>query len=327
VVIVWFALFLLITLCFISIGIDIAKLAATRTQLQNAADAAALAAASAVNPVSGVIDQDRATAKAVDMAASNKAFINDSQPVILDPADVQYLASDLVKVTVRRTGDNSVVTHFAQVLGIKSLEMNASATAKAAPLKCPHCIVPFGVALNPAETLTPGCGNLYTLKRGSGTGSRGNYGYLALPDCSETPCAPGQPLTQPSRLACIIGHGYCCNVCSGDQVNVATGQKEPAIDGSVARWAADIDQRNGICYSQYAGNGSRVITVPLIDAYPPGTSGTANVIGFATFFLQLPPEGNQGNITAAEFIYYSTAGTPGGQVQNGGVTYVPMLVQ
>ena len=32
-------------------------------------------------------------------------------------------------------------------------------------------------------------------------------------------------------------------------------------------------------------------------------------------------------ITAAEFIYYSTAGTPGGQVQNGGVTYVPMLVQ
>ena len=44
-VLVWFALFLLTLVGLISLGVDVAKLMGARTQLQNAADAAALAAA------------------------------------------------------------------------------------------------------------------------------------------------------------------------------------------------------------------------------------------------------------------------------------------
>src|SRR5438093_6483072 len=64
VMIIWLALFLLVLIGFGSLSVDVAKLAATRTQLQNAADAAALAAVSALDPETGVIMTAAAVARA-----------------------------------------------------------------------------------------------------------------------------------------------------------------------------------------------------------------------------------------------------------------------
>src|SRR5881396_807438 len=144
VVIVWFALFMLLMLGFIALGIDVAKLMTTKTQLQNAADAAALAGASAVDPTNGHILPDTALVRAQLAASQNKAFINQSEPVALAAADVQFIDNDKIKVTARREGGNSVVVHFAKVLGITSLSMTASATAQVEPAGTDECgIVPL----------------------------------------------------------------------------------------------------------------------------------------------------------------------------------------
>jgi len=55
---------------FGSLSVDVAKLATTRTQLQNAADAAALAGASALDPATGVIQQATAIARAQTAAVA-----------------------------------------------------------------------------------------------------------------------------------------------------------------------------------------------------------------------------------------------------------------
>jgi hypothetical protein len=54
--------------------------------------------------------------------------------------------------------------------------------------------------------------------------------------------------------------------------------------------ANDTDQRPGICYSEYVGNGSRLGYVPLIE--PPGNGASqAQVTGFLRVFLWGPVTG------------------------------------
>ena len=69
VVIIWTALFLLLMLGFVAIGIDVAKVMATQSELQNAADAAALAGASAINLQTGQLRPDSAVARSQLTAA------------------------------------------------------------------------------------------------------------------------------------------------------------------------------------------------------------------------------------------------------------------
>jgi len=92
VVIVWFALFMLLMLGFIALGIDVAKLMTAKTQLQNAADAAALAGASAVDWTNGHLMPDTALVRAQLAASQNKAFIDKSEPVTLAAGDVEFVS-------------------------------------------------------------------------------------------------------------------------------------------------------------------------------------------------------------------------------------------
>src|SRR5262252_5646373 len=101
-VIIYLAFFMLLILGFVAIGIDVSKLEATRTQLQRAADAAALAGASGVDFKTGKILQDSALVRAQTTAAFNKAFANDPLPIQLLAADVSFPATNQVKVIVRR---------------------------------------------------------------------------------------------------------------------------------------------------------------------------------------------------------------------------------
>ena len=64
VVIIWSAFFMIMMLGFVALGIDVAKIMATRTELQNAADAAALAGASGLNLETGRLDPDSAVTRA-----------------------------------------------------------------------------------------------------------------------------------------------------------------------------------------------------------------------------------------------------------------------
>ena len=320
---IWFALFLLFSLAFIALGIDVAKLAATRTQLQNAADAAALAAASAVDPRTGQIDHDIATARAQETGSLNRAYILNPEAASVLASDVVMLTPSSVQVTVKRIGGESVVMHIAQVIGIKSLEVRATAVAMAETSSSVQCLLPIGVLLTPGDVFDPGCNVHYTLKYGPGSGSRGNYGYLALPNCASSECQ--QPPGNPHQLACLIKNGYCCGLKAGDPVDTAPGNKAPAITGIDDRFDLDTDSRENICYSDYRGNGKRVVTVPVISSVPNG-AGTTTITGFASFFLQQRADKKDGTIEG-EFIYISSSGSGGGTPTHGAVSYSAHLVR
>src|SRR5207245_11535548 len=132
-ILIWVALFLLVLIGLTSLGIDMAKVMATHTQLQNAADAAALAGASAIDPATGKVIADSAAVRAQTIGAFNKAFVDDPVPVQIDAADVVLVDDHTVQVTARREGADAVVTYMAKVFGVTSLALHANAPAKVEP--------------------------------------------------------------------------------------------------------------------------------------------------------------------------------------------------
>jgi len=315
VVIIWSAFFMLMMLGFVALGIDVAKVMATRTELQNAADAAALAGASALNLTTGQIMPDSAVMRAQYTSAGNKAFVDAPTSVTLLAADVQVNPNEnWVKVTVRRNSatDGSMITHVAQVLGIKTVDISATATAKA-DRTCEQCekMVPMGAVPRTGEqNFQVGCQNSYVLKKsGGGSVAPGNYLALSFPECDEGPCA-GMPSTGASTYRCLLEHGYGCCIRIGQVIQTEPGTMSgPTNSGLNARFDADSDPRQNICYSDYHGNGSRIVNVPVITPIGNGRTNVT-VTGLAAFFLTQRPNGN-GDVIA-EFIYDVVPGSGGG---------------
>ena len=328
VVIIWSAFFMIMMLGFVALGIDVAKIMATRTELQNAADAAALAGASALDLNTGKIRPDSALMRAQFTSHSNKAFVDDPVPVTLLAGDVSVDPNEnTVLVTVRRdpTSDGSMITHVAQVLGIKKVDVTATAKAKA-ETTCEQCekMVPMG-AVPPAgqQNFQTGCANSYVLKRGgANTLAPGNYQALDFPQCDEGACA-GMGQTGANTFRCLLEHGYGCCVRIGQVIQTEPGNMNgPTNQGLNARWASDTDRRSNICYQDYVGNGARVVNVPIIT--PIGNGRTqVTVTGLAAFFLTKQAAGN-GDITA-EFIREVVPGTGGGGCNS--TVYTIRLVQ
>jgi Flp pilus assembly protein TadG len=325
-IIIWLAFILLLMLCFVALGVDVAKLATARTQLQNAADAAALAGASAINPTTGVIDPATATARAQQTGQLNKAFINLPQPVIIDAADVTLLSGQRVKVVARRQGGNSVVAHVAQVLGLSTLQVTATATAEADTTRIAECgIVPLGVNPPPGTSFQTGCGNSYQLKAPGGGGTTGNYGGLDFPACDAGECSGGGA----SEWRCQLVKGYCCDLTVGQQVQTKPGNMSGPLKTAIdARFDADAVKTENICYSAYVaagGTGQRVIHVPIVSPFPNGSSAPVTITGFTAFFIKNKPGSGADSSLEGEFIYDVIPGTGGGS-GSGAVAFSVHLV-
>lgn len=131
---------------FAVLAIDLSLIQLAKTQLQNAADAAALAGA-LVLYTSGE-DQAVATAEAIRVAGLNVAVQDIQQPVIITDGDVTFPQPHHVRVTTHRkidTGD-PVTLYFLKVLD-PLLENKGEVTAKAtATIFCisgTDCLRPF----------------------------------------------------------------------------------------------------------------------------------------------------------------------------------------
>jgi len=311
VVIIWTAFFLMVMLGFVAVGIDVAKLMATRTQLQNAADAAALAGASALDMTTGKVFPDTARMRAQAVAALNKAFVDGPTAISLASADVTFPATNQVKVTVRRDANSggSMITHVAQVIGVKSLDMSATAVAKAESVSsvCEK-LVPMGAIEPPAGGFKTGCANVYNLKVGDGT--QGNFQLLDFPDCAEGPCAGMNGGS--AEIRCEVANGYSCCIDIGQMVQTMPGNKVgPFKQGLNDRWDGDTDKRENICYTDYRGNGNRIVNVPLFTTWDPNGKKPVRVEGFAAFFLQKKPSSNGGQTLTGQFLYNVVPGTGG----------------
>ena len=147
-----------VSLCFMAflaattLAIDVGMLMTARTQLQNAADAGALAGAtglafnsftdhSASGPaVTGAINAARANlviAQAPSVTSADVTFP-------LDPITGQY---DRVQVWAQRTQarGNPVGTLMAEIFGIRTVDVNATATAAAVAANAEICVMPLTI--------------------------------------------------------------------------------------------------------------------------------------------------------------------------------------
>ena len=130
-----------------TLAIDVGMFMTARSQAQNSADAGALAGAVAL--AIDDFDNRSASGPAVRSAliASRTNTVVGGE-VSIEPDDVQFLMSpaginNRVKVTVYRTGGNSVPTLMGKYFGVQSVDITATATAEASPANAMTCVKPF----------------------------------------------------------------------------------------------------------------------------------------------------------------------------------------
>lgn len=313
--VIWVALFLLVSLWFVSLAIDMGKLMAAKTELQAAADASALAAASSVDLKTGAIVQDQARNRAAAVAAANNAYEGTQTPVVIDAAnDVSFPAANRVRVIVRResaTG-NPVLTHFAQTLGMPTLSVNADATAEVRKIGEPcERLAPFAPQDVPPTGFVSDCASEYVLKDGSGGGaSQGNFQLLDYPPCPESEFKGGGA----AAIYQYTRYGYdCCLDIGQEMVWTQPGNKVGPFRSALQdRFDADTDRRNGICFQNYTGNGQRIFITPIIESFNVNGKKLVRIVKFAAFFLKDRPAGSMvTNGVKGQFIKYVVPGNAG----------------
>lgn len=312
---IYVAIFLLVSLWFVSLAIDVGKLMAAKTELQVAADAAALAGASAIDPVTGEVDQAEAKVRAASAAGSNRAYEGTKTPVVINPeVDVEFPEVRKVKVTVYRDTDheNPVILHFAQTLGLPSMGVTANATAEVGPLVgvC-EGLAPFAPEQLPGGAdFVKDCGTTYNLHLGAGNSTTGNFQLLSYPECPEDDFTGGGG----SAVRYYTTNGWDCCFNIGDMIAVDTKPGNtvgPLQQGLQARWDADTDRNPG-CYQNYRGNQSRVFLCPIIEDFSVNGRSEVQIVKFAAFFLTQRPNGSmvqQG--VQGQFIDYVAPGVVG----------------
>jgi Flp pilus assembly protein TadG len=313
--IIYTAVFLLVSLWFVSLAIDVGKVMAARTELQAAADAAALAGASAIDPLTGVLNQDIARARAAEVALQNNAYEGEPTPVAIDPlTDVEFPEPNQVRVVVRRTEGtgNPVLLHFAQTLGLPWLSVTADATAEINELNAVcEGLAPFAPSEPPGGLgFFTNCDSSYALKVGAGNSTAGNFQLLDLEECNED----GEDLVGGGGAAIryYTENGYQCCVSLNQEFTLTEpGNKVgPLQQGLEYRWQQDTDKESD-CYQDYTGNGSRVFITPIIETFADANGkDMVRIVNFAAFFMTERPNGSmvqQG--VSGQFIQYIAPGS------------------
>lgn len=338
----------------VGMGIDVSRFYLAKTELQNAADAAALAAASALDASPNGITKaaDRAVASmnkfdfnntGVAFPRANVLFATNLEGTYMSEASAKASPANIRFVRVTTPASAVGVSFSASVLG-KSKNLTASATAGlSVPLNVfcnwlPVSVIDYGVPISP--------GNTYTFRAApSNSVSPGNYQILAVAGRGGTDvrvglaagvdkcAAPGEVYevdTKPGQTSGPVRQGI--NTRFDDY---QTSQVNPA------NMPPDTNIKENINYDQYkAGSpsqapshtgvpGRRVVVIPIVKQgeYDQGRN-TVKFDRFGAFFLQNKVGGGNGGELVAEYIDDIVLGQggfiPGGAPANS-LMAVPVL--
>lgn len=134
-----------------ALAIDVGMFMNARSQAQNSADAAALAGAVAlaVDDFDDHTPSGPAVQAALSAARANAVM---RAPVAVEPGDVTFPVGkngryNRVRVNVYRTGarQNPVSTLIGPIFGVNVVDIDATATAEAAPANAMTCVRPFTI--------------------------------------------------------------------------------------------------------------------------------------------------------------------------------------
>lgn len=356
------AIGMLAILLAVGLGVDISRFYLTKAELQNAADAAALAAVSALDTTPAGIHKaaDRAVANMnkYDFRTTNVSFpranvvfaknLNDDPYMSEALAAVATTAKDIrfVKVT---TDPSAVPVSFAiSVLGTSQNQVTTATAGFSVPLNkfcnfLPVSVIDYGTPIEPLQT--------YTFRASSGTSvSPGNYQILAVAGeggkdvriglaAGVDACAsPGEEYavdTKPGVTAGAVRQGlntrfdeYQTSQVNPDDMPPDANIKE-GIDHNTYLNPPDRSSDYVQTPSNPGKEGRRVVVIPIVkqEEY----DGGRNVVKFnrfGLFFLKTKVGSGNGGELEAEYI-----GTPqlgqGGYDPNGapvnGLMAVPVL--
>ena len=144
------------------LAIDVGMVMTARNQAQNAADAGALAGATALfyDNFDDRTPSGPAVTSAIAAAQQNDVMAGD---VSVTPEDVEFLPDptgemNRIKVTVYRREDrgNAMTTQIARYFGIETAGVAATATAEVSPSNAMACVKPFTLPDKWIERQTPG---------------------------------------------------------------------------------------------------------------------------------------------------------------------------
>lgn len=349
------AIGMLSILLAVGLGVDISRFYLTKTELQNAADAAALAAVSALNTSPQGITKaaDRAVAAmnnydfnktSVSFPRANVLFAVNLDGPYLSEASAQGQAAKIRFVQVTTQDSPVGVSFAASVLG-NSRNLSATATAGlSVPLNMfcnflPVSVIDYDVPITPGTT--------YTFRAGPGSGavSPGNYQILAVAGSGgkdvrtglasgvDKCAAPGEVYqvdTKPGVTAGAVRQGlntrfddYQTSQVNPDDMPPDTNIKENIIyDQYKTGSPSQAPKHTGV-------DGRRVVVIPIVkkDQYDQGRN-TVTFDRFGTFFLQTKVGSGNGGELVAEYIDDIVLGQ-GGFNPNGapvnGLMAVPVL--
>jgi Flp pilus assembly protein TadG len=338
-------------LCFllaVGLGVDISRLYTAKTELQNAADAAALAAASGLNGFpEGITEATDRAVKVMNSYNFNKANVKFERQAIrfaknltdfdkgLDvsegTASGASVAKDIRFVKVTTPSAPVVVTFATMVLGANR-NLTAEATAgMSVPLNVFSGYLPVFVVDNDDGTaLVPG--EMYTFRGGpQGSVSPGNYQALAIDGSGGSDDRTGLA----SGVKKIVGPGGYVDTKPG----VTSGAIRQGINTRFDDYAAGMDPSmyppdtniaENIDYATYikgtttkspghAGvDGRRVVLIPIVKINQlSGGRTEVQIDRFGAFFLRSKVSGGNGGDLQAEYIGIGVVVGNGGYDPNG----------
>ena len=353
------AIGMLAILLAVGLGVDISRFYLTKAELQNAADAAALAAVSALDTspagIHKAVDRAVASMNKYDFRTTDVAFpranvvfaknLNDDPYMSEASAAVATTAKEIrfVKVT---TDPSAVPVSFAvSVLGTSQNQITTATAGFSVPLNkfcnfLPVSVIDYGIPMTPGQT--------YTFRAGpTGSIAPGNYQILAVAGSG------GQDV----RVGLAAGVDKCASPGEEYAVDTKTGVTAGAVrQGLNTRFdeyqtsqvnpdemPPDSNIKEGINHGTYLTPGTgdvqtpshpgiagrRVVVIPIVKEgeYDQGRN-VVKFDRFGLFFLKTKVGGGNGGEMEAEYIDVPQLGQ-GGYDPNGaptnGLMAVPVL--
>jgi hypothetical protein len=278
---VMFAFLAVALIGLMAMVIDVGVILHERRQLQNTADAAALA---------GAIELPASTALA-DSKAKEWAEKNG---IDLDEGDKLSISVDPIENQVTVEVEREVPFLFGRVLGLTLMDVDATATAQVGSPAALSNILPFGVPENALKYTGP-----TVLKYDASNPANGNFGSLRI-DGNGAAVHEKSIKYGTENAICAISQPLCENPFVNTQTGNTISASRNGFNYRFNNTSAECDsfdevlipqgdgtyRINGPCSPFSAGSKSlRLVMVPVIDKFCNGTC-TVTIQYFTVMFLQ-----------------------------------------
>ncbi|WP_319466515.1 Tad domain-containing protein [uncultured Trichococcus sp.] len=230
-----------ILLAVMAFVVDVGSVYVEKAKLQNAVDAAALAGAYDLTGGDDVI------AETIARGSANNYFDSNGYEDVIPIIDPE---ANSVKVSAIK----NVNYTFAQIIGLSSANVKASATASISPADGVTGVIPVGVVQQIFNI-----GQEYTLKEGGGDGANGNFGGLDF-----------------GSLTSFVNSSFKKGGAALFQDLVTEGYDQPIFVGE------KVDTEPG-AMSGKSFTENKIAFIPLVDSMDVEGKKELTIVGFAAF--------------------------------------------